>query len=56
MSDQPSRSVRLRYTAIGALAALAAVGGVAGTAALAARPSAKAHGHAAIDTNRSASA
>ena len=33
---------------MGALAALAAVGGVAGTAALAARPSPKAHGHAAV--------
>jgi hypothetical protein len=48
MSDQSSRSARLRYTATGALAALAAVGAIAGTAALAARPSAKAHGHAAL--------
>ncbi len=38
MNDQPNRSARLRYTAIGALAALAAVGAIAGTAALAAKP------------------
>ena len=48
MNDQPSRSARLRYTATGALAALALVGAVAGTEALAARPPAKAHGHAAM--------
>ncbi|HTT27846.1 MAG TPA: hypothetical protein VMG37_05515 [Solirubrobacteraceae bacterium] len=35
MSDQTSRSVRLRYTATGALAALAAAGAIAGTVALA---------------------
>ena len=50
MNDQNGRSARLRYTATGALAALAAVGAIAGTAALAAKPSAKAHGHAAVAT------
>jgi hypothetical protein len=42
VNDKPNRSVRLRYTAMGALAALAAVGAVAGTAALAAKPHASA--------------
>lgn len=48
MSDQNSRSVRLRYTATGALAALAVVGAVAGTAALAANPPAKNRSHIAV--------
>jgi hypothetical protein len=47
VSDQNSRSVRLRYTATGALAALALVGAVAGTAALAANPAAKTRSHVA---------
>jgi hypothetical protein len=38
VSDQTSRSVRLRYTAAGALAALAAAGAIAGTVALADSP------------------
>lgn len=48
MNDQRNRSVRLRYTAAGALAAFAVVGAIAGTAALAAKPSANTHGHAAV--------
>jgi hypothetical protein len=48
VNDQSSRSVRLRYTATGALAALALVGAVAGTAALAAKPHAKAPRRAAV--------
>lgn len=47
MTDQSTRSVRLRYTAIGAFAALAAVGAIAGTAAFGARPPAKPHGRVA---------
>jgi hypothetical protein len=47
VSDQNSRSARLRYTATGALAALAVVGAVAGTAALAANPPAKTRSHVA---------
>jgi hypothetical protein len=45
VSNQNSRSARLRYTATGALAALAVVGAIAGTAALAANPPAKARDH-----------
>jgi hypothetical protein len=41
VSDHHSRSVRLRYTATGALAALAAVGAIAGPSVLAAAPRAK---------------
>jgi hypothetical protein len=48
VNDQTSRSARLRYTATGALAALAVLGAIAGTEALAARPPAKARGHAAM--------
>jgi hypothetical protein len=50
VNDQNGRSARLRYTATGALAALVVAGAIAGTAALAAKPSAKAHGHAAVAT------
>jgi hypothetical protein len=46
LSDDNSRSVRLRYTAAGALAALAVVGAIVGTGALAANPPAKARSHA----------
>jgi hypothetical protein len=38
VSDQESRSARLRYTATGALAALVAAGAIAGTVALADSP------------------
>jgi hypothetical protein len=48
VSDQDSRSARLRYTATGALAALAVVGAIAGTAALAAKPTAKTRNHVAV--------
>ena len=48
MNDQHSRSIRLRYTATGALAALAVVGAIAGTAALAAKPHANTARHAAV--------
>jgi len=48
VKGQNNRSVRLRYTAVGALAALVIVGALAGTAALAARPHAQTHGHAAM--------
>jgi hypothetical protein len=46
VSDQVSRSARLRFMATGAVAALAAAGAIAGTAALAAGPGAKTHAHA----------
>ena len=49
MSEQNSRSARLRYTATGALAALAVVAAIAGASALAAKPPAK-RGHVAAAT------
>ena len=48
MSDQHSRSVRLRYTATGALAALVVAGAIAGGVALAAKPPAKPNARAAV--------
>ena len=48
MNDQSNRSIRLRYTATGALAALVVVGAIAGTAALAAKPTAHAPRHALV--------
>jgi len=48
VDDQGNRSIRLRYTATGAIAALAVVGAIAGTAALAAKPAAHAPRHALV--------
>jgi hypothetical protein len=48
VSDQDSRSVRLRYTATGALAALIVAGAIAGGVALAAKPPAKPQARAAV--------
>jgi len=48
VKGQNIRSVRLRYTAAGALAVLVAVGAIAGTAALAAKPHVQTYGHAAM--------
>lgn len=48
MNDQSNRSIRLRYTATGALAALVVVGAIAGTAALAAKPAAHTPRHALV--------
>jgi hypothetical protein len=41
VNDEPSKSGRVRFTAVGAIAALAAVGAIAVTGALAAKPQVK---------------